>query len=167
MPNVVPICNCLLKSAGSASLRKRTRWLNTTIKSQSAQSVSPGREGTLSSPNPVTPRRGEIWLVNFDPTVGTEIQKTRPAVVVSSDAVGRLPIKLVAPLTDWKEYFAPNIWHVRIDPDTVNGLTKVSAVDTLQLRGMDRQRFIRKLGDVTPTIMEAIVLAIVAIIEYP
>ena len=35
---------------------------------------------------------------------------------MSSDAVGRLPIKLVAPLTDWKEYFAPNIWHVRIDP---------------------------------------------------
>jgi mRNA interferase MazF len=84
----------------------------------------------LSSPNPVTPQRGEIWLINFDPTVGTEIQKTRPAVVVSSDAVGRLPIKLVAPLTDWKEYFAPNIWHVRIDPDTTNGLTKVSAVDT-------------------------------------
>jgi hypothetical protein len=50
----------------------------------------------LSSPNPSTPQRGEIWLVNFDPTVGTEIQKTRPAVVVSSDAVGRLPIKLGA-----------------------------------------------------------------------
>ena len=121
----------------------------------------------MSSPNPAIPQRGGIWLVNFDPTVGTEIQKTRPAVVMSSDAVGRLPIKLVAPLTDWKEYFAPNIWHVRIDPDPSNGLTKVSAVDTLQLRGMDRQRFIRKLGDVTPAIMEAIVLAIAAIIEYP
>lgn len=70
----------------------------------------------MSSPDPVIPQRGEIWLVNFDPTVGAEIQKTRPAVVVSSDAVGRLPIKLVAPRTDWKEYFAPNIWHVRIDP---------------------------------------------------
>jgi len=66
--------------------------------------------------------------------VGTEIQKTRPAVVVSSDAVGRLPIKLVSPLTDGKAYFAPNIWHVRIDPDPTNGLTKVSAVDTLQYR---------------------------------
>ena len=121
----------------------------------------------MSSLNPVTPQRGEIWLVNVDPTVGTEIQKTRPAVVMSSDAVGRLPIKLVAPLTDWKEYFAPNIWHLRIDPDPINGLTKASAVDTLQLRGMDRQRFIRKLGDVTPAMMEAIVLAIAAIIEYP
>lgn len=121
----------------------------------------------MSNPSPATPRQGEIWLVNFDPTVGAEIQKTRPAVVVGSDAVGRLPIKLVAPITDWKEYFAPNIWHVRIDPDLTNGLTKVSAVDTLQLRGMDRQRFIRKLGQVSAPTLEEIVLAIAAIIEYP
>jgi len=121
----------------------------------------------LSSPISPAPKRGEIWLVNFDPTVGTEIQKTRPAVVVSSDAVGRLPIKLVAPLTDWKEYFAPNIWHVRIDPDRSNGLAKTSAVDTLQLRGMDHQRFIRKLGQASPPTMEEIVLAIAAIVEYP
>lgn len=121
----------------------------------------------MSNPSASTPQRGEIWLVNFDPTVGTEIQKTRPAVVVSSDAVGRLPIKLVAPITDWKEYFASNVWHVRITPDPTNGLTKVSAVDTLQLRGMDRQRFVRKLGQVSPATMEEIVLAIAAIIEYP
>jgi mRNA interferase MazF len=75
-------------------------------------------------------------------------------VVVSSDAVGRLPIKLVAPVTDWKEHFAPNIWHVRIDPDPTNRLTKVSAVDALQLRGMDHRRFVRKLGQVSPTTME-------------
>ena len=56
-------------------------------------------------------------MVSFDPTVGAEIKKTRPAIVISSDAVGRLPIKLVAPLTDWKDYYAANIWHVRIDPD--------------------------------------------------
>jgi len=129
--------------------------------------VRRGRAATLSNPSPATPRRGEIWLVNFDPTVGAEIQKTRPAVVVGSDAVGRLPIKLVAPITDWKEYFAPNIWHVRIDPDLTNGLTKVSAVDTLQLRGMDRQRFIRKLGQVLAPTLDEIVLAIAAIIEYP
>ena len=121
----------------------------------------------MSSPTIPAPRRGDIWLVNFDPTVGTEIQKTRPAVVVSSDAVGRLPIKLVAPLTDWKEYFAPNVWHVRIDPNPSTGLAKTSAADTLQLRGLDQQRFIRKLGRVSPSTMEELVLAIAAIIEYP
>jgi mRNA interferase MazF len=120
----------------------------------------------LSNPNSSPPTRGEIWLVNFDPTVGTEIRKTRPAVVVSSDAVGRLPIKLVAPLTDWKNHYAPNIWHVRIDPDSINGLAKPSAIDTLQLRGMDQQRFIRRLGKVSAGTLEEIVLAIAAIIEY-
>jgi mRNA interferase MazF len=51
------------------------------------------------------PKWGEIWLVNFDPTIGTEIKKIRPAIVLSSDAVGKLPIKLAAPITDWKDYF--------------------------------------------------------------
>lgn len=95
------------------------------------------------------------------------MRKTRPAVVVNSDAVGRLPIRLVAPITDWKAYFASSIWHVCIVPEPVNGLTKISAVDALQLRGMDRQRFVRKLGKVSPETMEEIILAITAIIEYP
>ncbi|HEY0545332.1 MAG TPA: type II toxin-antitoxin system PemK/MazF family toxin [Pyrinomonadaceae bacterium] len=120
----------------------------------------------MSNLNPLAPKRGEIWLVNFDPTVGAEIRKTRPAVVVSSDAVGRLPIKVVAPVTDWKNHYAPNIWHIRIDPDSINHLAKTSAIDVLQLRGMDQQRFIRLLGKVSAETLEEIVLAIAAIIEY-
>jgi mRNA interferase MazF len=112
------------------------------------------------------PRRGEIWLVSFDPTVGSEIKKTRPAIVISSDAVGRLPIKLVAPITDWKDHYAANIWHVRVAPDHTNGLAKVSTVDVLQLRGMDRQRFIRKLGQIADSTLEEIVLSVAAVIEY-
>ncbi len=50
--------------------------------------------------NPETPKRGEIWLANFNPTVGAEIRKIRPAIVISSDAAGKLPIKLVAPEDD-------------------------------------------------------------------
>lgn len=119
------------------------------------------------SSDAATPQRGEIWLVNFDPTLGTEIKKTRPAVVISSNAVGRLPIKLVAPITDWKDYFTSNIWHIRLEPTHANGLTKPSAVDALQIRGMDTQRFIRKLGEVSSDTMEEIVLSIGAIIEYP
>ena len=42
---------------------------------------------TSLSINPELPKRGEIWLVNFDPTVGAEIKKVRPAVVISSDSV--------------------------------------------------------------------------------
>ncbi len=96
--------------------------------------------------SPANPKRGKVWLVNFDPTIGAEIKKKRPAVVVSSDAVGILPIKLIAQVTDWKDRYTSNIWQVKILPDNANGLLKASAVDTLQIRGVDVQRFIRKLG---------------------
>ena len=48
------------------------------------------------------PLRGEVWKVNFSPSVGAEIQKVRPAVVLSLDVVGRLPLRIVVPITDWK-----------------------------------------------------------------
>ncbi|MCZ6675566.1 MAG: type II toxin-antitoxin system PemK/MazF family toxin [Verrucomicrobia bacterium] len=116
--------------------------------------------------NPVSPKRSEIWVVNFDPTIGAEIQKTRPAVVVSSDAVGRLPIKLIAPITNWKRPFVQNLWHVQISPDGTNGLVKASAVDTLQLRGVDLQRFVSNLGRVSAVAMQEIAAAIAAVVEY-
>ena len=102
--------------------------------------------------------RGEIWLVNLDPTIGSEIRKTRPVVVISSDSVGALPIRLVAPLTEWKDYFAQNVWHVKLEPDSTNGLKKTSGVDT--------RRFVQKLGNVSEATMRSIVTAIAAVIEY-
>ncbi len=112
------------------------------------------------------PKRGEIWLVNFDPTIGAEIKKIRPAVIISSNAVDKLPIKLIAPITNWKPYFSQNFWHVKIEPNTMNGLTKISAIDALQLRGVDLQRFIRKLGDVAPVKLSEILVAIITAIEF-
>jgi len=52
--------------------------------------------------------RGDILKINLDPTVGAEIRKSRPVVVISSDAIGVLPINLVAPLIEWKDYLANN-----------------------------------------------------------
>ena len=121
---------------------------------------------TSLSINPELPKRGEIWLVNFDPTVGAEIKKVRPAVVISSDSVGKLPIKLIAPITDWKTYFSANLWHVKIEPNSINGLNKASAIDTLQLRGVDLQRFIRKLGSVSEITILEIVASIATVIEF-
>lgn len=47
-----------------------------------------------------TPGRGEVWLADFDPAVGAEIQKLRPALVISVNSVGRLPLRMVVSLTD-------------------------------------------------------------------
>lgn len=121
---------------------------------------------TSLSTNPVLLARGEIWLVNLDPTVGSEIKKTRPAVIVSSDALGKLPIKLIAPVTEWKDHFKGSIWHVRIDPDPRNGLSKNSSIDVLQLRGVDTSRFIKKIGSIPSPVIEEVVAAIAAVVEY-
>lgn len=50
-------------------------------------------------------KRGEVWLLNLDPTVGAEIRKTRPVVIVNDNALGKLPLKIIVPLTDWKEKY--------------------------------------------------------------
>jgi mRNA interferase MazF len=111
-------------------------------------------------------RRGDIWLVNFDPTIGSEIKKQRPAVVISSDGVGKLPLKLVAPITAWQETFEDNLWHIKLEPNNTNHLTKPSAVDVLQLRGLDVARFIKKFGALGQEEMKAITEAVVLVVEH-
>src|SRR5438876_431384 len=61
-----------------------------------------------------TPKRGEIWMIDFDPSVGAEIQKIRPAVVISVDTVGKLPLRMVVPVTDWKPQYANYPWFVEL-----------------------------------------------------
>ena len=113
-------------------------------------------------------KRGDIWRINLDPTIGTEIKKSRPCIVVSSNSVGNLPIKLVAPITGWNSKFNNSIWFVKITPDNKNNLTKESAVDALQLRGVDIQRFVgnQRVGYLSQDTMEEIITAIAAVIEY-
>ena len=86
-------------------------------------------------------------------------------MVISSNNIGILPIKLVAPITDWKDWYAGNLWHIKLNPNSENGLSKDSSVDTLQLRSVDIQRFIRKLGSLTSEEMNSITTAIVTVIE--
>ena len=45
-------------------------------------------------------RRGEVWLVNLNPTLGAEMSKTRPAIIVNDDTIGTLPLRVIVPITD-------------------------------------------------------------------
>ena len=101
-------------------------------------------------------RRGEVWQINLDPTVGSEIRKSRPAVIVNHDAVGILPLKVIVPITDWKEQYAQAPWMVRLDRDANNGLVKISAADTFQVRSVSQIRFVRLLGKLSDENMLAI-----------
>ncbi len=110
-------------------------------------------------------RRGEVWLINLDPTLGAEMKKVRPAVIVSSDAVGVLPLKVIVPLTDWKEHYAIAPWMVRIEPAPSNGLTKISAADAFQVRSASQVRFTRKIGELASSEMHAIASALGIVLE--
>jgi mRNA interferase MazF len=115
------------------------------------------------SPNP---KRGEIWYVDLNPTKGAEMQKTRRCVVVSSDSMGRLPIKLFVPVTEWDPKYSTYPWMVKLTPSTINCLKKDSAVDTMQVHGYDIVRFQKKIGQVTADELEEIITAIALVIEF-
>jgi mRNA interferase MazF len=110
-------------------------------------------------------KRGEIWLVNLDPIVGSEIKKTRPAVIISSDLVGILPLKVIVPFTDWKDRYASAPWMAHIEPDDSNGLSKPSAADGLQVRSVSQQRLVKRLGVLTPLQVAQIVQAVVNVFQ--
>lgn len=92
------------------------------------------------------PRRGEIYLVAFDPTIGHEIQKTRPAVVIQNDVSNQYsPITIVAAISSQfgdpphpREVLAPN--------GAKTGLRQPSAVILNQIRSIDRARLLKRLG---------------------
>jgi mRNA interferase MazF len=91
-------------------------------------------------------KQGEIWFINLDPTIGAEIRKTRPAIVVNDNSLGRLPLKVIVPLTDWKDSYKIAPWMVNIIPDQKNNLKKNSAADCFQVRSISEERFVRQIG---------------------
>jgi mRNA interferase MazF len=100
--------------------------------------------------------QGEVWLVNLDPTIGDEIRKMRPAVVVSRDALGVLALRVVVPVSGWQDRFQDCDWLVRLDPDTSDNLEKASTADTFQVRSLSTRRFVRRLGRLNDADLERV-----------
>ncbi|HEY4688656.1 MAG TPA: type II toxin-antitoxin system PemK/MazF family toxin [Anaerolineae bacterium] len=109
--------------------------------------------------------RGEVWLINLDPTIGAEIKKTRPAVIVNDDAIGVLPLRVIVPITDWKDRYAIAPWMVRLDPDAANGLSKTSSADAFQVRSVSQARFVRRLGRLSGRAMHDITSALAVVLS--
>lgn len=92
--------------------------------------------------------RGEIWLVNLDPTMGSEIKKSRPCVVVSpAELNDSLRTVIVAPMTS-KGFAAP--FRVPVTHENTSGLIVLD-----QIRTVDKVRLVKKLGDVPATTLTA------------
>ena len=110
-------------------------------------------------------KRGEIWLINLDPTIGAEIRKTRPAVIVNDDLLGKLPLKIIVPITDWKPHYSVAVWMVQLLPSSQNGLSKKSSADCFQVRSLSQNRFVKKVGSLNANQMEEIVSGLSAVLK--
>jgi mRNA interferase MazF len=100
--------------------------------------------------------QGEIWLVNFDPAIGSEIKKARPCIVINHNLFGRFGMKVVVPVTGWKDYFCDYPWILKLIPNDKNNLSKLSAVECFQIKSFSHERFIKKLGEVEKNFLKDI-----------
>ena len=106
------------------------------------------------------PRLDEVWLVSLDPKQGAEIQKTRPCLVVSPDESNRhLRNVIIAPMTTVARPYPTRV------ALTFQGKQGQVALD--QLRAIDRQRLVRKLGKISPTTAAAISTLLVEMFTRP
>ncbi len=105
-------------------------------------------------PPALNPRRGEIWRVDFEPTIGSEMSSdkggrgdTRPALVLSLSQIGERTTRLCVPITDYlPARDARRIWRVAIGDNKTSGLSKMSCADVSQTRVLDITRFERRDG---------------------
>lgn len=100
-----------------------------------------------------TPKRGEVFLVNFDPTIGSEIKRTRPALILQNDTSNEYsPITIVAAITSqFDDILYPT--EVLLQA-TEGGLNNDSVVLLNQIRSIDKQRLIRRFGMLKPNTMK-------------
>jgi mRNA interferase MazF len=106
------------------------------------------------------PKRGDLYLVQFDPARGHEIQKTRPALVIQNDIGNQYsPVTIVAAMTS-KLSPSPYPVEVVVAPSKGNGLSVPSAIQLSQIRSVDRERLVKRLGTLDAATMRKVDRAI-------
>lgn len=105
------------------------------------------------------PSRGEVYLVEFEPTSGAEIKKTRPALIIQNDTGNRYsPITIVAAITS---QVGGRIYPTEVYVEAPEGgLSANSLVLLNQLRSIDKGRLVKRLGKVTPKTMKTVEYAL-------
>ena len=105
-------------------------------------------------------KQGEVWQVNLDPTIGSEMKKSRPCIILNNDLIGKLALKVIAPLTDFKEHYTLVPWMVTIEPNKSNGLSKKSSIDLFQVCSISQKRLVHKVRVVEDDILGACKVAL-------
>ena len=117
--------------------------------SSEAKVTAPGvQQSEIRYAAPPSPRRGEIWDVNWSPGRGAEQQGTRPALVIQNDrgnASASYPLTIVASMSRTERELP---LHVRITPTSENGLTDSTDVKCEQVMTIEKSRLLRKRGSI-------------------
>lgn len=108
-------------------------------------------------------KHGEVWLVDFAPKVGQEIDKARPAVIVNHDSMGALQLKIVVPVTDAVRSIRD--WHVLLNPSKSNGILKESVADCFQIKLISKDRFLKYLGSLSTKEMDEVKLGLIKVLD--
>ena len=114
----------------------------------------------------INPKRGEIWLIDLNPTRGQELQKTRPAIVISTDLFQTIALRIIIPITTWQDKFINRPFMVKISVAPQNGLTQESAANTLQIRSLSTKRFVRRLGKLETSVLQEILAGLAICIDF-
>ena len=108
---------------------------------------------------------GDIYWVNLDPTIGDEIRKKRPVVVLNEGHAKHLKLSLVVPITGWSSHWENNPFFVTLSPNEVNGLGKKSVVDCFHVRAISHSRFSDKIGQISIDELDSIKKSIALILD--
>jgi mRNA interferase MazF len=103
------------------------------------------------------PKRGDIYLVNFDPTIGHEVKKSRPALIITNNINNEYsPVLTVIPLSS----NISRVYPFDVLLPTVKGLDKESKIMVNQIRTVDKKRLIKRLSTVTQDTLKKVEIAI-------
>ncbi len=112
-------------------------------------------------------KSGEIWYISFDPSIGAEIQKTRPALVISSNIYNMASQTVfVVPLTSVIPKKERSIFYVKVKSDKTSQLSVDSYANVSQFRAVAKQRFHKKIGNFNSKIKEDILKKFMTIVDF-
>ncbi len=103
--------------------------------------------------------------MDLAPTIGDEICKTRPVVVLNAGDSKSLRLAIVVPVTRWRAKWVDNPFFVTIDPQPRHGIRKKLAIDCFQVRALSHDRFTKKLGALSEEEMDRVKTAIALILD--
>jgi mRNA interferase MazF len=108
---------------------------------------------------------GDIYTVKFNPPTGSTFNNTLPVIILNGGDDRYLRLAIVAPIIDWEDYLDENPFFVSLEPGSLKGMRNKSMIDCYQLRAIDHERLMEKIGTLSSEKMNQIKKSISLILD--